>query len=124
MGGLFHSIQSLLDTVRGDGHPTGVKESLNSIASIIGRIISETQYAMTDSTSLVLRKRADPVIQTLVGCKTKVLNASAEGDSILDEVGWREFTQKLPTLTTEVKEVVMALMQRLDQLDDGQGDFR
>ncbi|KAL9047379.1 MAG: hypothetical protein Q9214_000030 [Letrouitia sp. 1 TL-2023] len=124
MGGLFHSIQSLLDTVRGDGHPTGIKESLNSIASIIGRITSETQYAMTDSTNLVLRKRADPVIQTLLGCKTKVLNASAEDDCILDEGGRREFIQKLPTLTTEVKDVAMELMQRLDQLDGRQGDFR
>ncbi|KAL9615349.1 MAG: hypothetical protein Q9167_000177 [Letrouitia subvulpina] len=124
MGGLFHSIQSLLDTVRGDGHPTGVKESLNSIASITGRIISETQYAMTDSTNLVLRKRVDPVVQTLIGCKTKVLNASAEDDGILDEVGWREFSQKLPTLATEVKDAAMGLLQRLDQLNGRPDDFR
>ena len=122
--GLVHSIQSLVDTIRGNGNPRKVKEDLHSIASFVGKIVSETQHATSHSSNDVLRKQADPVVQTLIGCKSKLESASAEGEELQDELQWKEFTKNLPPLAFEVARETKELVQRLDQLDEDDDDFR
>ena len=120
----MHSIQSLVGSIRADENPTTVKEHLRDIAAFVSKIVSETRHTTDSSHNSTLRNEAEPVVKTLSGCRAKLMEASAEGEGITAVHAWKEFTKKLPPLAFEVARETKELVQRLDQLDESQDDFR
>ena len=122
----MRSIQSLVSSIRAEDNPAIVKDHLADIASIINKVVAETQHITSETGSNMLRDRTEPIVLTLAGCRVKLLDASVEGDSIRDATTWKDFTKKLPPLAFEVARETKELVQRLDQIaDESNGnDFR
>ena len=56
-----------------------------------------------------------------------MMDASVEGDSIMDAAAWKEFAKKLPPLAFDVARQTKELVQRLSEISGGEGkndDFR
>ena len=107
-----------MDSIRAEDNPAIVKEHLNEVASILGKLVTETQYTVSETDSKLLRDRAEPIVLTLAGCQSKLLDAGVEGDSIRDATRWKDFSKKLPPLAFEVARETKELVQRLDQIGD------
>ena len=121
--GLVRSIQSLVGSIRAEDKPATIKDHLSEIATVVGRVVTETQYTTNKSGGTRLRGRAEPIVVTLAGCRAKLLDASVEGDGIRDATAWKDFTKKLPPLAFEVARETKELVQRLDQIaDEGNDD--
>ncbi|KAL8698804.1 MAG: hypothetical protein Q9201_006373 [Fulgogasparrea decipioides] len=116
--GLVQSIQSLHNSVRSETHPAGAKGHLDSIASIVGKIVSETQHTTRSTSNTTLREQADPVADKLAAYREKVMAASSECDKIHDTQAWNKFKDTLPPLGFNIASETKELVQRLDQLDD------
>ena len=115
-----------MDSIRAEDNPAIIKDHLNDVASILGKVVTETQYTVSETSSNLLRERAEPIVLTLAGCRDKLLDASVEGDSIRDASRWKDFSKKLPPLAFEIARETKELVQRLDQIGDEEidDDFR
>ncbi|KAL8695082.1 MAG: hypothetical protein Q9218_000360 [Villophora microphyllina] len=118
--GLVQSIQSLHTSVRDDSDPAVVRGYLDSITLIVGKMVSETQKTTRATNNRGLREQADPVIDRLAVCRTKMRAASAESNEIRDLQTWIKFRETLPPLGFDVARETKELVQRLDQFDGGQ----
>lgn len=124
---MLQSIQSLVGSVRADDNPAAIKEYLNDISTIVGKVVGETQHASNRTDNSVLRERADPLIRSLAACRAQLVDANMEGKAIRDPIAWKDFTKKLPPLAFDVARPMKELVQRLDQIEDEErndGDFR
>lgn len=117
--GLVQSIQSLHASARNDANPGVIKSILESIASIVGKMVSETQHTTQGTGNSRLREQADPVIDKLAVCRTKVMAVSAKLDGVQDAQTWSQLKETLPPLGFDVARESKELVQRLDQLDGG-----
>lgn len=119
----MRSIQSLVDSIRAEDNPAIIKDHLDEIATIVGKVVAETQHTTNETSSTTLRDRAEPIVLTLAGSRAKLLDASVEGDGIRDAMTWKDFTKKLPPLAFEVARETKELVQRLDRVvDEGNDD--
>ncbi|KAL8739125.1 MAG: hypothetical protein Q9181_000154 [Wetmoreana brouardii] len=116
--GLVQSIQSLHTSVGTETHPAGAKGHLDSIASIVGKMVSETQYTTRGTSNTTLREQADPVADKLAACREKAMAASSECDKIHDPQAWNKFKDTLPPLGFDIARETKELVHRLDRLDD------
>lgn len=99
---LIRSIQSLVGSIRADDGVPAIVRHIDSIAGSVGDVVSSTEaaYGLTGNNNL--KGRADPVIRTLANCRTKLMNAGAEGRSIRNPAALKEFTNRLPPLAFEI----------------------
>ena len=119
----MRSIQSLVGSIRAEDKPAIIKDHLNDIGAVVGKVVAETQQMTNETSSNTLRDRTEPIVLTLAGCRAKLLDASVESDGIRDATTWKDFTKKLPPLAFEVARETKELVQRLDQVsDDGNDD--
>lgn len=123
---LLQSIQSLVGSVRANDKPAAIRESINDIAAIVGKVIGETQHGISDTENAALRERLDPIVRSLTESRSKLMNASAEGESVTDPE-WKEFANTLPPLTFPVAKQMTELVQSLGHVESVEGhddDFR
>lgn len=111
-------IQSLVGGVRSDDNPAAIKEFLNDICVIIDKVVGETQHTANSGSDIALQERVDPLVNGLAASRTRLADASAEGESIRDPIPWKEFTKKLPPLAFEVARQTKELVQRLEWIED------
>ncbi|KAL8972047.1 MAG: hypothetical protein Q9183_000764, partial [Haloplaca sp. 2 TL-2023] len=116
---IVQSIQSLHASVRDDTPPGVTKKHLDSVGSIVGRMVSETQHTIHGRGNRELGEQAGPVIEKLAACRRKIISASGTIDSIEHVQRWIQFRETLPPLGFDVARETKELVQRLDQLDGG-----
>jgi hypothetical protein len=124
--GLLQSIQSLVGSIRAQDDRAAVKEHLDDISIIIGKIVRETEHITQDGNHAAVHERTDPIVQTLIGCRALLMDASVEGSGLEDGAEWKEFTKKLPPLAFDVARQTKELIQRFNPINpeaDGD-DFR
>lgn len=124
--GLVHSIQSLVASIRAEEDMKNIRNHINAIASVVGKVVSSTENYMNQLGNPALGDRAEPIVRTLADCRTKLLNAGVDGESIRDPDRLRDFTNKLPPLAFEIARETKELVQRIDQIEfeGDEDDFR
>lgn len=125
--GLVQAITSLVESIRADDSPATVKSNTEAIVSILSRIISESQMAITESPDdEALRETADPIMDSLARLRDRLSNAVEELDKIRDAARWKEFSKSIPPLAFQVARETRALVGKLEALgvDGGEDDFR
>ncbi|KAI4257478.1 MAG: hypothetical protein LQ352_001642 [Teloschistes flavicans] len=118
--GLVQSIQSLHTSIQDDSYPAVVRGHLDSIASIVGKMVSETQKTTRATNNGILREQAEPLIEKLAVCGRRVRAASSESQQIDDLQTWSRFRETLAPLGFDIARETKELVQRIDQLDEGQ----
>lgn len=124
---MLQSIQSLVGSVRANENAPTIRGYTNDIAAIIGKVIGETQHGISGTEHAALRERLDPIVHSLTESRSKLMNASAEGESVSDMGAWKEFANKLPPLTFPVAKQMTELVQNLGHVASGEvhdDDFR
>ena len=123
--GLVQSIQSLVGSIRAEDDPLTIKDNINDIADILGKVVSEAQQTLDNTDNGALRDQANPTIDTLAECRAQLKDASAQVDRINDATAWKDFTKMLPPLAFKIARETKELVQRLDQVGGGDDeDFR
>jgi len=117
---LVTSIQSLVASIRGEKEIHVIRDHINVIANVVGKVVSSTESTVHQVDNPLLTERAEPVIQNLAGCQTKLVNAGIDSENIRDAAGLREFTNKLPPLAFEIARETKELVQRIDRIDFAQ----
>ena len=121
----MQSIQSLVGSIRADDNPLTVKDHIDGIASILSKVVSETQQTLSNTNNRTLRSQAKPTVETLAESRSRLLDASVEVDRINDAIAWKENTKMLPPLAFKVARETKELVQKLDQVEGGEeDDFR
>lgn len=116
----MQSIQSLHTSIQDDSYPAVVRGHLDSIASIVGKMVSETQKTTRATNNGILREQAEPLIEKLAVCGRRVRAASSESQQIDDLQTWSRFRETLAPLGFDIARETKELVQRIDQLDEGQ----
>ena len=125
--GLVQAITSLVESIRADDSPATVQSNTEAIVSILSKIISESQMAITESPDdEALRENADPIVDSLAALRDRLSNAGEELDNIRDAARWKEFTKTIPPLAFQVARETRTLVGKLEALgvDGGEDDFR
>lgn len=89
-------------------------------------MVGSTQHATPGTANAALRERLDPVFDSLTTSRSKLLNASVEGENVAEVAAWKEFAQTLPPLTFPIAKQMTELLLRLGHVEGGQGreEFR
>ncbi|KAL8826735.1 MAG: hypothetical protein Q9191_003618 [Dirinaria sp. TL-2023a] len=125
--GLVQSIQALVGSIRAEDNAVTIKDHINAIASVLGRVVSESQQTLSNTGHRALQEQAQPTVESLADCRTRLLEANVDMDKINDARSWKEFTKMLPPLAFQVARETKELVQRLDRIggaDDDDDDFR
>lgn len=120
--GLVQSIQSLVGSIRAEETPPTIKGHIDDIAGIVGKIVSETQQRLSNSDKHVLQDQANPSVDILAECRSRLVDTSVEVDRINDATAWKEFTKMLPPLAFKIARETKELVQRLDRMGAGDDD--
>ena len=88
----------LVGSIRAEDNAVTVKDHINDIASILGRVVSESQQTLDNVDNRALREQAKPIVDTLAECRARLLDASVDMDKINDARSWEEFSKMLPPL--------------------------
>jgi len=116
------SIQSLVGSIRAEETPLTIKDHIDDIAGILGKVVSETQQSLSNTDYHALRDQASPSVETLAECRSRLVDASVEVDRINDATAWKEFTKMLPPLAFKIARETKELVQRLDGVGAGEDD--
>ena len=87
----------------------------------MSKVVGLTQHATHDTNHSALRDRLDPIIESLTTSRSKLLNASVEGENVADMAAWKEFAQTLPPLTFPIAKQMTELLLRLGHVEGGHG---
>ena len=79
-----------------------IRNHISDIATVVGKVVTSTETAMSQSGNAILRDRAEKIVRKLSDCRAKLLEASAEGENIGDPALLKDFTNKLPPLAFEI----------------------
>lgn len=123
----MQSIQSLIGSVRANESPPEIREYTSDIAAIVAKVIGEAQRGISGTDHAALRERLDPILHSLTESRSKLMNASAECESVSDMAAWKDFANTLPPLTFPVAKQMTELVQNLGHVEGGEGhddDFR
>ena len=118
----MQSIQSLVGSIRAEDNPLIIKDHIDDISAILGKVVSETQQTLSNTDNSALRDQANPTVDTLAECRAGLLEASVEIDRINDATAWKEFTKMLPPLAFKIARETKELVQRLDHIGAGDDD--
>jgi len=116
------SIQSLVGSIRAEETPLTIKDHIDDIAGILGKVVSETQQSLSNTDYHALRDQASPSVETLAECRSRLVDASVEVDRINDATAWKEFAKMLPPLAFKIARETKELVQRLDGVGAGEDD--
>jgi len=116
------SIQSLVGSIRAEETPLTIKDHIDDIAGIVGKVVSETHQSLSNSDNHALRGQANSSVDTLAECRSLLVDASVEVDRINDAAAWKEFTKMLPPLAFKIARETKELVQRLDRVGAGEDD--
>lgn len=118
----MQSIQALVGSIRAEETPPTIKDHIDDIAGIVGKVVSETHQSLTNSGDHALRDQVNPSVDTLADCRSRLVDASVEIDRINDATAWKEFTKMLPPLAFKIARETKELVQRLDRIGLGDDD--
>lgn len=76
------------------------------------------------SASSSLRGEVEPIVRNLANCKSRLMTASAESESLSEQGRVREFMSKLPPLAFEIARETKELVQRVEKVDQEKGRGR
>jgi hypothetical protein len=123
------TIQSLVSSIRSEAGITAITGELSAIATVVGRVVSSTETAMSQTGNSPLRATGEPIVKKLAICKEKLMAAEAKGKHIADmedesrsEMEWRMWTQGLPPIAFEIARETKELVQRVDGIDGARGE--
>ncbi|KAL9007055.1 MAG: hypothetical protein Q9188_000178 [Gyalolechia gomerana] len=117
--GLVESIQLLHACIRDDSNPATVRGRLDGIATIVGKMVSDTQHTIESTRDSKLYDQTGPGVSMLANSWAKVTEASVRCGEIHDMQTWSKFKETVPPLAFAVARETENLVQRLDQLDGG-----
>lgn len=112
-----------MSSIRSESGINTVSSELQSISSVITKIIDQTD----NNRNLI--STADPIVQRLKSCRSKIESKNIEGRKIVDEsdgdagaAEWKTWTQSLPPVAFEVVRETKELVHRIDNLGAGGAD--
>lgn len=124
-----------MQSIRADAGITALTTQISAIASVVGKVVSETETAMSSSANAPLRAQGQPVLRELSACRQRLVEAGERGCEIADggrgdgngngeyggdEEEWRAWNQSLPPIAFEIAKQTKRLVLEVDGLD-GQG---
>lgn len=117
----MQTIQGLVGSIRGDADIDQITDEINSIADVVGKVVSETEQA----------GHGGKMVDRLTNCRQRLMEAGDRGqDLAADGKGprdreWRMWTQTLPPIAFEIARETKELVQRVDRLvgSDDADDF-
>jgi hypothetical protein len=126
---LVQNIQSLVSSIRSEGGITAISNQITSIATVVGKVVSSTETAMSTTGNGPLRTQAEPILRKLSGCRQRLVEAGEKGRAIADEAredeegerAWRQWNQSLPPIAFEIARETKELVLRVDIIDGDQG---
>lgn len=125
--GLVHSIHALVGSVRADESVSIIRDHTGDIATLVGKVITSTETAISNTGNETLRDRAEPVLHTLSDCKTRLLNTNTDGESIREPARLKEHNNRLPPMAFEIARETKELVHRVEQISNeaiDEDDFR
>ncbi|KAI9704946.1 MAG: component of the polarisome [Candelina mexicana] len=114
--GLVRSIQYLVASIRADEENSTIVKHIDSIAGIVGDVVTSTETAFEQTGNKDLRRQVGPVIHALANCRIKLTNAGAESRGISDRIAMKEFTNKIPPIAFEIARETKELCQTVDHV--------
>ena len=114
--GLVHSIQSLVGSVRAEDGVSIIRDHTTDIATLVGKVLSSTDAAITKTRNSALRDAAEPIMRTLSACRTRLLDANAESATMTDPARLKDFNNRLPPMAFEIARETKELVHRVEQI--------
>jgi hypothetical protein len=99
---LVQSIQALVGSIRGGDGMHSIRDHIEDIASVVGKVVDSTETAINSTGNPSLRDRGEPITRKLSDCRARLLNAGVDGENIRDAPAMKEFSNKLPPLAFEI----------------------
>jgi G protein-coupled receptor kinase-interacting protein 1 C term len=118
MQGMSPSIHSLVSSIRSNEGKSVIRNHISDIATLVGRVVTAAENSVDQSTNSNLREKVDIVVQNLADCRIRLLDLSAESETIQDPSKFKEFTNSLPPVAFEIVRETKELVRRLDELSD------
>ncbi|KAI0169892.1 hypothetical protein GGR52DRAFT_487168 [Hypoxylon sp. FL1284] len=109
---MVQTIQGLVGSIRGDAPLQQINDEIESIASVVGRVVEETES----------HGNGGEMTQRLSACRQRLLEAGDRGRDLADrglgetDREWRMWTQTLPPIAFEIVRETKELVQRVDRL--------
>ncbi|KAI0473726.1 hypothetical protein GGR56DRAFT_696210 [Xylariaceae sp. FL0804] len=109
---MVQTIQGLVGSIRGDAPFQQINEEIDSIADVVGRVVSETEASGNH----------EDMLDRLSSCRQRLLEAGEHGEELAakglgkDDREWRMWTQTLPPIAFEIVRETKELVQRIDRM--------
>ncbi|KAI0126865.1 hypothetical protein BJ170DRAFT_421663 [Xylariales sp. AK1849] len=116
---LVATIQGMVASIRGDAPISQLNEEINTIADIVGKIVSETDASGSGG---------GPMLDRLQACRQRLLEAGEHGVDLADrglsssDREWRMWTQTLPPIAFEIARETKELVERIDRIITNDAD--
>jgi len=125
---LVESIRRLVDSIQSNNPMPTIHAHLDNITSSVDKVITTTESALGAHGNTLLRNNAEPVVQILSNCRTNLLKALNQAESIdedEDPATAKDFRYKLRPLAFEVAKQIKELVNRVEAANgDAEEDFR
>ena len=139
---LLTTIQSLVSSVRlpSSDNPAGISRLVGKIVGVISDVVRRAQEsvdralpssfsASDDEATMMGRERGESafakeverVLESLVGCKSALLQIQQRGREVMGEREWRAWLNGLPPLAFEVAREVKGLGGLVERVGRGEG---
>jgi hypothetical protein len=109
----------LVASIRAEDGLTTVHTHVSAISDVVANVVSSTEHLVHErSSDKSLRERADPIVQVLDECRSRLDGTAAEGPGAIN---------KLPPIAFEIARQTKELVHRLDAAANGyeaDEDFR
>ena len=125
----MQTIQTLVSSVRSEAGINNLTSQIDAIADVVGKVVGNTESAMSQTGNHDLRSHADPVVKKLADCRQRILDMADEGERIADGAGddadgehgdgYRRWAAGLPPVAFEIARETKDLVQRVDAVAAG-----
>ncbi|KZF24415.1 hypothetical protein L228DRAFT_96047 [Xylona heveae TC161] len=122
---LVEAIRRLVDSIQSDDRPSTIRNHLENITSMIGKIVSATDEAMDSPGNESLRENAGPIIKILSSRRSDLMTALAQAENVEQEqepAVTKEFRYKLRPLAFEVAKQIKELVSQVEAVDEANED--
>jgi len=107
------TIKNLVKSIRAAAAIQQISREIATIAEVVSEVIAETRES----------RQADDVLDRLTSCRQRLLEASVQGKDLAlrdlrenNRGKWREWTQTLALITSEIVVETKELVQRVDRM--------
>jgi hypothetical protein len=119
---LVQTIQNLVQLIRGDAGIDQITDEINSIADVVGKVVSETE-TLGGGEAAELTQRLGVCRERLLEAGDRGMDLAADGKDPGSRE-WRMWTQTLPPIAFEIARETKEVVQRVERLGgDGADDF-